>query len=415
MVRLVILSHLFFIFSLAGFGQVLEFSGVHKLASSVNSNGEESIPLLSANGDRMFFVRSFYEGNVGGKYAGQDIWCATSDGSVWKFATNRLGVLNDKDNNVLIGINNDASVLYTFKSSSTEKLSGIYFTRLVNARWATPEFIPLQGIENTDFVGMYVTPDFDVMLISMRSGDSQGEEDLYISTKSKSGVWSFPKNLGPTINTSGFEISPFLSADKKRLFFASNGHGGFGDADIFYCDRLYNSWETWSAPVNLGKEVNSSKFDAYFSIYGDSIAYFCSNREAPLADIYFTNVRVGTGLLASNQEYISDKDWNTMVGANVSQTITFANESSTLERGQQELLYYIGKKLSDQKEIGIHLVVKEQEEGEFSNARLKALYGQLRQAGIEASRIKEDQNAQFIESSNQGVIQIMLYREKLNP
>ncbi|HYG00969.1 MAG TPA: hypothetical protein VD927_00930 [Chryseosolibacter sp.] len=415
MVKKVSIAYLLFILTTTVIGQVLEFSEVRKLSSAVNSKGEESVPLVSSDQSKMFFVRSFYEGNFGGKYGGQDIWYAERTGNSWKPAVNRLATLNDHDNNVLIGLNNDASILYVFKSSSTEKLSGIYFSRFVNERWREAEFIPLRGIENTDFVGMYVTPEFDVMLISMRTTDSQGEEDLYISTKSKPGVWSIPKNLGPTINTSGYEISPFLSADKKRLFFASNGHNGLGDADIFYSERLYNSWETWSAPVNLGPEVNSAKFDAYFSIYGDSVAYFCSNRDQQLADIYTVAVRVGTGLLASNQEYISQDDWNSIVGKNVGQTIAFDKESTSLERGQQELLYYIGKKLSDRKDIGIHLVVKEQEANDFTDTRLKELYGHLRQAGVEASRIKEEQNPQFIKTSDQGVIQIMLFREKLNP
>ena len=121
--------------------------------------------------------------------------------------------------------------------------------------------------------------------MSMKDADSKGQEDLYVSLKNGNGEWSKPVNLGSAINTAGFEISPFLTTDKKRLYFASNGHPGLGDADIFYSDRLGNSWETWSVPVNLGDKINSKKFDAYFSIR-DSVAYFCSNRDGQFSDLY---------------------------------------------------------------------------------------------------------------------------------
>src|SRR6185503_14219383 len=97
-----------------------------------------------------------------------------------------------------------------------------------------------------EFLGMYISPDCDVILLSMKKDDSKGQEDLYVSLKDAAGQWSIPRNLGPVINTRGFEMSPFLSPDKKRLYFASNGHRGLGDADIFYSNRLDDSWERWS-------------------------------------------------------------------------------------------------------------------------------------------------------------------------
>ena len=46
--------------------------------------------------------------------------------------------------------------------------------------------------------------------------------DLYISFKKGENHWSEPKNLGTDVNSSRKEMTPFLSADKKKLFFASN-------------------------------------------------------------------------------------------------------------------------------------------------------------------------------------------------
>lgn len=406
---------LFFLLLITGVhgvnAQLFEFYNLKKLPGTINSKGEESMPLLSTDQTKLFFVRSLYDGNLGGRYAGTDIWVSEKSRGDWKNASNKTS-LNDKDNNVVIGMHADGKTIYMMNTSHSSKLGGIYFSRLVNNAWSSPEFIPIPGIDNQDFIGMFVSPDYDAIFISMRGKDSRGEEDLYISLKSSSGTWSRPRNMGPTINTSGFEISPFLSADKKRLYFSSNGHGGMGDADIFYCERLYNSWETWSAPINMGNVVNSKKFDAYFSIYSDTVAYFTSNRDQDLADIYKVSVSTRNPLLATGQHYLTDAEWSRFVGKNVMREITFANNAKTLTSSQRELLYFMANKIYDQKDIGIHLVVKEEDDPELTQLRVREIYGELRQAGIEANRIRDVVKTDKVKSTK-GVIELMLYKSEV--
>jgi hypothetical protein len=124
------------------------------------------------------------------------------------------------------------------------------------------------------------------MLLSY-STSKGGSEDLFVSLK-KDGAWGTTKNLGKTINTSGYEISPYLSVDEKTLFFSSNGIQGFGDADIYFSKRIDDTWENWTTAKNLGKEVNTSGFDAYFTINPDlKSALFCSGENTESSsDIY---------------------------------------------------------------------------------------------------------------------------------
>jgi outer membrane protein OmpA-like peptidoglycan-associated protein len=264
--------------------QELTFSEPVKLGSNVNSEAEELSPLMSADGKTLYFSRAFYDGNTGGKFAGTDIWVSKKDeAGQWLPAVNMNNRWNNKLSNSVIGINQDHSVVYLLNAYSNK--SGISFSKFYSGEWGVPEFIPIPGINRDDFVGFYANPKFDVILISMKGKDSFGEEDLYVSLKDSFGNWTEPKNLGATINTKGFEISPFLAEDKKRLFFSSNGHGGFGDADIFYCDRLFDSWETWSVPKNLGDKINSKSFDAYFSMY-DSVGLLSSTRDDKSSSIF---------------------------------------------------------------------------------------------------------------------------------
>lgn len=402
--------YFFLLFSalpLTGMAQLLEFQSAKKLPSGINSTGEEGLPILSPDGKQLFFTRALYSGNVGGRFSGHDVWYSEFSSQGWKNSNNRLPDINNTGHNAIIGMSRDGNTRYFMNASPKEKMNGIYITKQINHYWTHPEFVPVPGIENQKFIGVFVSPDFDVMIFSMDAPDSRGNEDLYYSVKSSTGIWSVPKNMGATINTGGFEISPFLSADKKRLFFASNGHGGEGDADIFYSERLYNSWETWSLPVNLGKGVNSKKFDAYFSIYGDSIAYFASNRDGRFSDLYETKVAYGKTVLAAGQRYLSLAEWNRVIGKNVSRGLSFSSKSVALNASQRELLFFIANKLQLQKDIRFHLVVKEEETSAFTAARLNAISEYLIQSGIDAERIISEQ-VEPVAKSQQGIVEIRL-------
>jgi hypothetical protein len=58
-----------------------------------------------------------------------------------------------------------------------------------------------------------------------------GRNDLYISFPDGHGGWTDPKNLGPTINTSEHDSSPYISPDHKYLFFARESST---EADIYW-------------------------------------------------------------------------------------------------------------------------------------------------------------------------------------
>lgn len=388
--------------------QQFEFSEPSKLSGNINSSAEEAMPLLSPDGKKMYFTRALSEQNEGGIYGGQDIWVSDFINGQWSKATNKLSI-NTKDNNTIIGIDKDGKTLFFSDGSHGRKMNGIYMTRIQGTKMSKPEIIPIPGITNLDFIGFYVSPDRDVIFISMKATDSRGEEDLYYTTKDQLGSWSIPKNLGATINTAGFEIAPFLSADKKRLYFSSNGHSGSGDADIFYSERVYESWETWSVPVNLGPIVNSKKFDAYFSIYGDSVAYFSSNRDGKYADLYEVKVGELKTILEKNQHYLSQDEWNSVIGKGVASSFAFPHNSTLLTAAQKELLFYIVNKVMLERDYDFHLVVTEEEDPQHSKERLNAIQTHLKQLGLDAGRIRIDQIFD-IEKTQRGVIELKLFR-----
>ena len=113
-------------------------------------------------------------------------------------------------------------------------------------------------------------------------GDAGHQSDIYVSLKDDYGNWGKAINLGPTINTIHCDRSAFLHPDMKTLYFASDGHGGLGDLDVFVSKRLADScWNCWSEPVNLGKEINSSSSDwGYISILMETKRIFHENQKS---------------------------------------------------------------------------------------------------------------------------------------
>lgn len=271
----------------------LKFEDATKLSANINSAAEDVMPLVSPDGKTMYFVRSMHESNTAGKDGGHDIWFSTkaADGK-WGAPSNAMAKLNNDGNNAVIGVSGDeVFLLNAYKEQKVgEDDRGFAIASSKDGSFGKPSFVKLPEFKsNTNEQGFYVTPDGNMIIMAVNSTNTLGKEDLYFSKK-KDGKWMPPVHMGSTINSKGFEMSPYLSPDGKQLFFASDGHGGYGGADIFMSERLDDTWTNWSAPVNLGEKVNSAKFDAYLTMGPDSTFYFASNREGSLSDIYTTRI-----------------------------------------------------------------------------------------------------------------------------
>jgi hypothetical protein len=398
-----------YLFSIQIFAQK-QVESLEKLSEQINTEAEEILPLLSPSGDSLFFARVFHELNKGGKYSGSDIWLSIYDNEsqTWAIPTNDLRNWNDKRNNFIIGINPNEKIIYQNNPKDPEK--GIRFVKNINNNWTKPENLSLPGLPKSGYQGMYVSPDYSVILISMKSSNNYGKEDLYVSTKNNQGNWTEPVNLGTTINTSESEISPFLTADKKTLFFASKGHGGYGDMDIFMAERLYNSWTVWSKPQNLGEQINSAAFDGYYSEYGDSIAFFSSNREGELSDIYGVRfkrtldqtgstrtITTSTAQAKSNRNYIDKNELNSEFGIPPNFTFEFSLQKSEQENKLfKEQIWFLAGKLNryPQLKVAFQIIPLGNIPSEIlviqSNQIISDIFSNIASMGVKTSKLAYD-------------------------
>ncbi len=267
-----------------------------KLDTNVNNKFEEIMPLLSPDRKSLYFVRSLCPCNNGGADAGQDVWVSQmgQDGQ-WQRAVSLGMPINNTANNAVCGITPDGNTIYlTNIYERKQKMEpGISFSKKqADGSWTVPVPVKIADfVIQRGYLGAFMLPDEKTLLLTMKSDDAVGREDLYVSFKEADGTFSKPKNLGKTINTVGFEISPFYSAKDSTLYFASNGHEGYGDADIFRTKRLDDTWTKWSKPENMGPQTNSDGFDAYLSPAYDSLAFFVKeDPEVRFADIYMVKL-----------------------------------------------------------------------------------------------------------------------------
>lgn len=147
-----------------------------------------------------------------------------------------------------------------FEGKKTSNSSGIMNLKLFYADvpatgpWSNVRSMPFNSDEHS--VGhAAVVPGGDMLVfISDRPG-GYGGTDLY-SSRRVGDAWSTPENLGPTVNTPGNEMFPYISPD-HILYFSSDGLGGLGGLDIFTCPL--DSSRT--LPQNLGAPINSAADD----------------------------------------------------------------------------------------------------------------------------------------------------------
>src|SRR5688572_16016979 len=95
-----------------------------------------------------------------------------------------------------------------------------------------------------------------------------GYSDIYYSVRDANGNWQKARNLGPIVNTRGFEVSPFFHHKFNVLYFSSSGQPlNFGDFDIY---KAYRQGAAWGEPKNIGPLVNGVGSEYYFTIDSES-------------------------------------------------------------------------------------------------------------------------------------------------
>jgi outer membrane protein OmpA-like peptidoglycan-associated protein len=258
-----------------------------RLSSNINTEFEETAPMVSPDGGMLYFVRKGDPKN-NGQADEADIWVSRKQlDQSWSRAVNVGAPLNNRFSNRIVSIIPAGHQLYlinTYKKSSSQ----LAFSQREGRTWGFPQKVKLDSLGDPRAgIDFNINSWGNIMVVSMARKDAIGQRDLYVSIKKQDGQWSSPKHMGDVINTSRQEFYVFLALDGKTLYFSSNGHGGFGGMDLFVSRRLDETWTNWSKPENLGEQVNNKADNIFITVpAAGNPAYIVDKGEGGITDLY---------------------------------------------------------------------------------------------------------------------------------
>ncbi|HOE04923.1 MAG TPA: OmpA family protein [Bacteroidales bacterium] len=181
---------------------------------------------------------------------------------------------------------NDGRDLYytSCKKEKGKKLGcQIFKATKVDGIWMNPERVNILA-DSISFGHPALSPDGNTLYFSSRKDGGFGGADLWYCEKEGSD-WGKPKNMGQQINTKGDELFPFVRADGV-LYFSSDRHPTMGGLDIF---KAYKDENKKWVVVNLKPPFNSNGNDFGIYYYADKDkGYFTTDRRgSKKEDIYY--------------------------------------------------------------------------------------------------------------------------------
>lgn len=205
-----------------------------------------------------------------------DIWISRkNEKGEWQRPEPVEGELNTEHDEGIVSFSPDGSTMYLTRAvRKADANSGvdIYTSQRGDASWGasqkfeiTPDTISSYGHPAVSPSGTYLYFTSDM--------PGEGGKDLWrINLNERIGSL---ENLGPSINTPGDEVFPYLLTD-SIMYFSSDGHPGLGGLDIFRAElQPDGSWKV----ENAGVPLNSSADDFGITFEpGRNAGYFSSNR-----------------------------------------------------------------------------------------------------------------------------------------
>lgn len=263
------------------------------MSMALNSEGNETHPVLTADGRTMFFSSDRARSN-GSNHGRIDPNTKTHYYDIYRTELQQDSTW-DEPEFLNMGIRNHAKVIGS--DAFGQKLvvlddDGWTHELKTTERWergwtvAEPLYLD-RTIPNEGEIVFFPNKDRLIASVKMRRGE--GGYDLYESALGEDGRWSKLKSLGKRVNTWGDEVTPFVAADGVTVFFASNGLQSMGGFDVYRTTR--NAAGGWTEPEHLGAPINSVDDDMAFVIGAKGqVGYLASRRNVERGDLQLFEV-----------------------------------------------------------------------------------------------------------------------------
>lgn len=249
---------------------------VRKLPDVVNAFDSQYFPVLTADGETLIFTGIAQENGDENLYVTRQ-----SEGRGWSVPESLSSVINSSENEGTCAVSADGRTL-VFTSCQGRKRRGfgncdLYVSYRTGADWSEPENLGKEINSGAWESQPSLTSDGRVLyFVSDRPG-GLGRRDLWLSRRDSLGRWTPAENLGKGINTPDDEVSPFIHANGRTLFFASDGYVGMGGLDVWLSEL---DGKTWTPPENLGYPLNTHEDQVALFISADGTKGYYSVEES---------------------------------------------------------------------------------------------------------------------------------------
>lgn len=249
----------------------------------------------AVSGKKLIWASSRPEatGNEIFEWTGQkcsDFFQAESGESGWSKPMVLKGNVNTPFNEGAAWVDSIFGTLYFTQCNGTDGRGvscKIFESHFINGHWSSPLSIPINS--DTFSVGHPVmTSDGKRMYFASNMPGGYGEKDIYmVEHNQMTESWGRPVNLGPLVNTTEDDMYPSLD-ENGQLYFASKGHQGMGGLDLYKVLEdagKITGVENLKSPINSGGDDFGITFiEQRFRSFGKPLAYFTSNREGGMGD-----------------------------------------------------------------------------------------------------------------------------------
>lgn len=242
-----------------------------ELPKSVNKFQSQYFPVLTADRETLIYT--------GNQDSDENLYVASVKGNVWTEPISISEKINTKENEGTASISADGRTL-VFTSCGGRKGFGscdLFISYKQGDNWISPQNLG-SNINSGEWESQpSLSADGRTLyFVSDRKG-SLGKRDIWMSKLDSINTWTKAINLGNPVNTTEDDLSPFIHANGKTLFFASEGHIGMGGLDLYFTENQQNKWKT---PENLGYPLNTFEDQVALFITADAKkAYYSLERD----------------------------------------------------------------------------------------------------------------------------------------
>ncbi len=266
----------------------------NNMGDHINSSNDEYWPTPTLDGRHLVFTRLMKDSVYRPQ---EDFFMAELDSLEWD--AKPMNEVNTMDNEGAQTLSADSKIMFFTACNRTEGFGScdIFFSRFINGKWTEPRNAGEPLNTRSWEAQPSLSSDNQFLYFSSNRPGGKGKKDIWRIeffgfSESGNPKWGKPENL-EAINTVGDEISPFIHANNRNFYFASDTHIGMGGLDLYSC--LIDENGTISELKNMGYPINTYKDDMGLTISSiGNIAYFSSARETDKGlDIFSFNLDRG--------------------------------------------------------------------------------------------------------------------------